>query len=100
MKENTKMVSLFEKSIMKLRRRNHLVFLDGGCNPEVAFVNGEIYSCIGNRLSDEILVIERNSVVYIGPKEILTRKNSDEILEIILMDLTKENIHVTLTLDI
>lgn len=66
----------------------------------MAFVNGEIHSCIGKRLSDKILVIERNSVVYIGPTEILTRKNSDEILEIILMDLTKENIHVTLTLDI
>ncbi len=87
-----KKISKFDKIIMLIRRKYYLVCLDHGCNPEITFKNGEIYSCAGNRVSDVKLEIYENSIAIISDPKIGRSKNNSEIIKIIQDDLKRDKI--------
>lgn len=85
-------VSFFDRLIMFIRKKDYLMVLDSGCNPEITFENGEIYACPGHRKSGLELEISRNSIKLISSAKLGRSKSAEEIIEIIRDDLQRDKI--------
>ena len=92
MSDSIRKISNVDKFVMFVRRKDYLLCLDHGCNPEITFKNGEIYVCVGNRVSDVKLEIYKNSIGLLSDPIIGKTRNNSEIIKIIQDDLKRDNI--------